>query len=388
MNVINRNLLFSTYAIILIVMVISCNGERKTETKDQGYVVEGTIKNMPDSTWIFLGYNQKTDSIKIINEKFTFSGMVEEPESKYISFKDYDEGFIHLWIEDTIINIFAERGNLKKATIKGGVTERENQVRSALKYTIRKKSDSIQKLYRTGKVTDENRKLIGKLNNDVRKQSLDVDKQFIRNYPDSYVSVAMLHLYNTTFEKEEVHRLYDQLSNRMKNSKKGVEIKKFLDLPNTPDIGDTFIDFELPDTDGKKVKLSDFKGKITLIEFWASWCTPCRKANPKLITLYEKYKDDGFKILGVSLDNNEKHWKNAVVKDNLPWTNVSSLEGDKTEVSLIYGVNGIPDNFIIDEDGKIIAKTLRGKKLEKKLEEIFSKSPTLANYNSKTNIIK
>lgn len=369
-------------------MVISCNGERKTETKDQGYVVEGTIKNMPDSTWIFLGYNQKTDSIKIINEKFTFSGMVEEPESKYISFKDYDEGFIHLWIEDTIINIFAERGNLKKATIKGGVTERENQVRSALKYTIRKKSDSIQKLYRTGKVTDENRKLIGKLNNDVRKQSLDVDKQFIRNYPDSYVSVAMLHLYNTTFEKEEVHRLYDQLSNRMKNSKKGVEIKKFLDLPNTPDIGDTFIDFELPDTDGKKVKLSDFKGKITLIEFWASWCTPCRKANPKLITLYEKYKDDGFKILGVSLDNNEKHWKNAVVKDNLPWTNVSSLEGDKTEVSLIYGVNGIPDNFIIDEDGKIIAKTLRGKKLEKKLEEIFSKSPTLANYNSKTNIIK
>ena len=131
-------------------------------------------------------------------------------------------------------------------------------------------------------------------------------------------------------------------------------------------------EISLPDRDGNLVKLSDLRGQYVLIDFWASWCGPCRRENPNVVKLYNKYKDKGFDIYSVSLDKDVNKWKNAIQQDGLVWDNhVSDLMGWETSVMPIYGFTSIPHTVLIDEDGKIIDKKLRGPALEAKLKEIF-----------------
>lgn len=130
--------------------------------------------------------------------------------------------------------------------------------------------------------------------------------------------------------------------------------------------------FTQNDTEGNPISLEDFKGKVVLLDFWASWCGPCRRENPNVVKVYEQYKDKGFEILGVSLDKDKGRWVDAIAKDNLTWPQVSDLKGWSNEVGKMYGVSSIPHTVLIDEEGKILALKLRGEALEKKLEEIFA----------------
>lgn len=132
-------------------------------------------------------------------------------------------------------------------------------------------------------------------------------------------------------------------------------------------------DFAQPDTSGVELKLSSLRGKVLLVDFWASWCGPCRRDNPHVVQLYNKYKDKGFDILGVSLDSNRDKWLDAIEKDGLIWHHVSDLRGWSNAVAQQYGVNSIPHTMLLDRDGKIIARGLRGPALEQKLAEIFDK---------------
>ena len=124
--------------------------------------------------------------------------------------------------------------------------------------------------------------------------------------------------------------------------------------------------------EGKISELKDLQGKVVLIDFWASWCKPCRQENPNVVRLYNKYKKKGFEVYGVSLDKTKNAWVNAIKADNLTWTHVSDLQFWNSAAAQLYGVNSIPATFLIDRDGTIIAKNLRGASLESKLEEIFN----------------
>jgi peroxiredoxin len=128
----------------------------------------------------------------------------------------------------------------------------------------------------------------------------------------------------------------------------------------------------MEDTNGEVRKLSDFKDKLVLLEFWASNCLPCRQENPNLIKTYEKFKPKGFEIFAVSQDTKKESWLKAIEKDKLPWLQVSDLKGADNSASLIYGVHGIPDNFLIDQNGIIVGRNLRGKKLNEKLNELLN----------------
>lgn len=130
-------------------------------------------------------------------------------------------------------------------------------------------------------------------------------------------------------------------------------------------------DFAMNQVDGTELKLSDLRGKVVLVDFWASWCRPCRLANPEVVALYAKYKDQGFEVLGVSLDRNTAAWKKAIEKDNLTWYHVSDLKGWQNAAAQLYGVRSIPQTLLIDAEGKIIARNLKGAALEAKLKEIF-----------------
>ena len=138
------------------------------------------------------------------------------------------------------------------------------------------------------------------------------------------------------------------------------------------EIGGLAPEIELLSPTGEKIKLSSLRGNVVLVDFWASWCRPCRAENPNVVKVYNRYHDQGFEVFSVSLDNSADRWKQAITQDNLTWTHVSDLKGWKSSAAALYEVSGIPKTFLLDKDGRIIGKDLRGPALEMKLSEIFN----------------
>ena len=149
------------------------------------------------------------------------------------------------------------------------------------------------------------------------------------------------------------------------------ELKKLGDKMRITDVGSMAPDFTLNTPEGTPLTLSSLRGKIILLDFWASWCVPCRKENPNVVAVYSKYKDKGFDILGVSLDREKGAWVKAIADDQLTWHHVSDLKFWQSEAAVKYGVQSIPLTLLLDKEGKIIAKNLRGEELSKKLAELL-----------------
>jgi peroxiredoxin len=186
--------------------------------------------------------------------------------------------------------------------------------------------------------------------------------------------ISLAHIASQPDLAQQVLGVYQKLPVALKESPMGRGIPDAVNANINTKIGAVALDFVQNDPSGKKIKLSDLKGKYLLIDFWASWCGPCRKENPNLVSLYQKFNGQGFEILGVSLDQPGQYtnWVKAIKDDNLSWQQVSDLKGWDNEVARKYGVRSIPTSFLLDPNGKIIAKDLRGVELAKKLEEIFS----------------
>lgn len=197
--------------------------------------------------------------------------------------------------------------------------------------------------------------------------------EYIEAHPDSLQSAKTLSNMCTTFGKEKTAELFNKLTPMVRNSDYGKMIEQYLQLNKELKIGDKFVDFEMLDSNGHQRKLSEFQGKIVLLEFWASWCGPCLRDIPSLKKTYENYHKHGFEIFAVSLDMNKEDWLKAIEQKNLNWIHVSELESSYNTAGFIYGVSGIPDNFLIDEKGIIIARDLRGDKLDKALEKMIKK---------------
>lgn len=152
-------------------------------------------------------------------------------------------------------------------------------------------------------------------------------------------------------------------------------LQKEIDQAKSFNIGGTPPDFAQATPEGEQLKLSDFRGKVLLVDFWASWCGPCRRENPNVVKLYKKYNAQGFEVLGVSLDRTKDKWLKAIKQDNLEWAHVSDLKGWKNEVAQLYSVRSIPHTILLDQEGKILARNLRGAALARKLEELFKNKP-------------
>ena len=193
-------------------------------------------------------------------------------------------------------------------------------------------------------------------------------------------SVAVINLLTTSniLDRDEHFDLYLHVAEELKGEWADYQIAKdFIDTVEKMKVlavGQPAPEISLPDPDGNLVTLSSYRGKYVLVDFWAKWCGPCRQENPNVVKMYHKYKDQGFDVLGVSLDRNRADWVQAIEEDGLVWTHVSDLKYFNSEAAELYNINAIPFSVLVDPDGIIIAKNLRGKGLEKKLESLFGAS--------------
>jgi peroxiredoxin len=208
----------------------------------------------------------------------------------------------------------------------------------------------------------------------VWRQSDSLQYVYIRQHPDSYLSLeALIELAGSPIDVSKMEPLFNSLSPRLRSSRRGADFAKAMNEIRALSPGAIAPDFTQNDSNDKPVRLSDFRGKYVLLDFWASWCGPCRAENPNVVKAYNKYSSKNFTVLGVSLDRPGKKdaWLAAIKADGLNWTQVSDLQFWNNAAAKQYNITSIPQNFLIDPTGKIIARNLRGEELQKKLEEIL-----------------
>jgi len=345
--------------------------------KEDKFIIEGVAKGIKNNTSILLmnANSIPVDSTIIHNEKFTFSGQVNEPTQFFLLIKSTMD-FQSIWIENDNIIFNAETKSFREAKISGSKTQDiQNLLNENLNITNKEfESTNSKVMERHYKYPDSifNDSIQSKYILGERKTN-NVLKEFVKEHPNNIVSAKTLNDNKTIFGKKITFELYAKMNKETKNSKFGKSINEYIKLSASFKFGDKFIDFEQENTNGKSLKFSDFLGeKYTLLEFWASWCGPCRRSNPKLVEHYNKYKSNGFEVFGVSLDTEKENWLKAIKKDGLPWQNVSDLKGYQNEVALTYNIAGLPNSILLDEKGVIIAIGLRDTELKNKLEGLFN----------------
>ena len=349
----------------IFLTILSCKNGKEPE----GFTLTAIVKEIPDSSVVYLNVDSRNiDSTIVQKESFKFEGNVEGPTNAVIIIKN-SRDYKFLWLENSQMNFIAKKGDFRNSKITGSnsqIDEDELQSRLAQK---RKKNDSLNSLLmKLDKDSENYDSAVAQYDSTLADMEM-INQEYIEENPDSPVSLNTLNVYKTTWGKDKTEELFAFMDSNSKKSENGKAIFTYLELYGNPKVGQKYIDFQQEDTDGNLVKVSDVLGQYTLIEFWASWCGPCRNSNPDLVKLYKDYNDSGFEILGVSLDDNRSNWLKAIDADKLTWTNISDLKGSENEGAIRYGVNGIPDNVLIDSSGTIVGRYLK----PEDLREIFEK---------------
>ncbi|GAA4336474.1 TlpA disulfide reductase family protein [Mucilaginibacter gynuensis] len=357
------------------------------------YTISGNIGKLNAPAKAFLSYRNDagnvTDSAIIQQGAFSFKGTLPEAVKANLIIAHEGESLRQLKKAD-YLPVYLENGNIKisssdsaaKATVIGGTLNKDNQqLAKVLKpYSDKLKAEATA-FYGLPKEqqTAEAEAALDKRTEEIEAQQKGVLVPFIKNHPNSLISLDALKTLGGYFpEASEVEPLYGALSAAVKKSKAGEQYNKWLQGWKQTAIGVQAPAFTQNDKDGNAVTLASFKGKYLLVDFWASWCGPCRRENPNVVKAYNQFKDKNFTILGVSLDNKREAWLKAVEDDQLNWTQVSDLKYWKNEVAELYGVRAIPQNFLLDPDGKIIAKNLTGDKLNEKLQQLYNTNTNTA----------
>jgi peroxiredoxin len=340
----------------------------------------GTIHGL-DSGLATLTYTAKNQPLQISAQirkgHFHFSGSINETQRIGISFSsERTVGEIFFFAGNENISILADTGHWNDPVITGSKTQKAYELYQEKTKSIDEKSASLNRegtrLYLSGKLNEEQKDSLFKVHDQLDLEKRIIIADFAKSYPSSPVSSwAISVFYGFEPNLEELVPAYHSLSKENQQGIYGKLIAGIINAAKKTAIGMQAADFTLSDINGKPVALSAYRGKYLLVDFWASWCGPCRAENPNVVRMYKLYHSLNFDILGVSLDNNPDLWKKAIKNDQLLWTQCSDLKAWDSKIVLDYGIKGIPFNMLLDKNGRIIGKNLRGKALQNKLSEIL-----------------
>jgi peroxiredoxin len=384
---------------LLNLMLLALVGPLYTFAQAQEYFISGTIGNINAPAKAYLFVDGHIDSTVLQNGSFKFRGAIDEAKPASLTINNLGTGplvdqagaslyTLFFYVEPGATRIISP-DSLYKAKISGGPL---NTDYAKLQGLLNPTMEALTRcMINANEVSDETRKSASfkekykKEMDSIEKEQKRIYLDFIHKNPNAVMSLFLLQAYagfsssqlpNIMTKKPviaEVESLYASLSKNIRLSKPGVEFINAVEMEKYVKIGGQAPAFSQTDTAGKVISLQDFKGKYVLLEFWASWCGPCRTESPNLVRIYEKYNVKGFTILGVSLNSatEKEQWLKAIKTDHLTWAQVSDLKGLKNEIALLYGVRGIPTNFLVDPSGKVVAKNLFGVALETKLKELI-----------------
>ena len=374
---------------ILGTMIFACKTE--TNTPIDGYRVIGEAPGIYNGIRVYLnsvdvnGRPIAKDTAIVMNERFKFEGDMEKPEMVILSVNSVNGNFPFV-LEQKELNLKVNKDALDQSEISGtkandALMEYHNTIK-----TITESSAKLRDQYNIA-INPEDKKTVSKkiVENNLKKE--DYPFTFLNANNDNYFSVILAD--NLLKErKKDVSRIaesFNGFSEDIKSSDLGKTVQEKIAAAkievaalNATEIGQKAPSFSAPSTDGKMIALNDIMGKVTIVDFWAAWCGPCRRENPNVVQVYEKYHDKGLEIISVSLDGNRRQqdpkaaWLQAIEDDKLNWHHVSNLNYFNDPVAKAYNIKSIPATFILDEKGNILAKNLRGNNLENKIAELLN----------------
>jgi peroxiredoxin len=356
---------------------------------EKDFKLKSTLRLAKPADWVYLYYrmgdNSVTDSTQPKNGKAVFTGKLIEPSLATFVVKYAPEGgnpakreSVPLFLEPGKIELTAN-GTLKNNTVEGSAAHKDFVALGKTGESYDKELTLWYEAYtRTRKAGGDKKALQwveDKIDSIENVQRETVYGGFIKANPSSPIAVYALNQYaGYEINADKVDPLFNGLSPAIQQWPSAVSLKDRIEIARKTGIGKYAMDFTQNDTLDRPFRLSSLKGKYVLVDFWASWCGPCRAENPNVVKAYNQYKDKNFTVLGVSLDRpgQKEKWLKAIHDDGLTWNHVSDLKFWDNEVAKQYGIRAIPQNLLLDADGKIIAKNIRGEELNEKLDATFN----------------
>jgi len=374
----------------VITVIVSCNKAGENE-----YIISGTVKGIADGKTVVLekqdqmGQFIPMDTVKVKDGKFLMKGSAKEPEIMLIQVEAL-QGKVPFVLENGDIDIIVDKDSLQKSKFSGtfnnDVFSKFNDDLTKFQKELQKKLMAFQNANMAKMKAAQEAKdtiVINKLMKEyqgMQKEGMEFYVKFAEGNPKALLSALIVDsmLNDPTVDLARAKKIYASFSPELKKYKPGKSIQTKLDKIGKPvavaaaaNVGSVAPDFTAPNPEGKSISLKQSLGKVTLVDFWASWCKPCRAENPNVVALYAKYHSKGLNILSVSLDKEASAWKAAIAKDKLTWNHVSNLKEFEDPIALQYGINAIPSIFILDAKGVIIAKDLRGEELNAKIASLL-----------------
>ena len=357
-----RKLLLSIVAASMT--LAACNAQ-------SGYKVTGTVEGMPDGNAIIATVNGSSlDTLAkadVKNGSFEFTGNVSEPTGAYIMVIG-QRGAIPFMLENANITVNAGQAGL---TVTGSEGQKIYDQFMAINTTTQQEAMKLQQEYQAANGDQAKMQAVQEAYAKLMTDAQAKETELIKANPDSYVSTFVIVSSMGQMEYEQLKERYNLLGEKAKASAQGKAIAAQIAKLESTAIGQIAPNFTITTPEGESISLYDIKGKVKLIDFWPSWCGPCRGENPHVVEIYKEYHPKGLEIFGVSLDNNKEAWVKAIADDGLVWKHGSDLKGWQSAPAQLYSVSGIPHTVLLDENNKIIAKNLRGDELKQKIAELL-----------------
>ena len=366
---------------IVVYILLLAGGLLSTSCFSQGksdnvFVIKGNIKGLKnDSVIVYIRDYDKNGVIKadtIIttgkNDEFSIRGRCDEVRDAAVMIGGVKaRKSFTVFIEKGVTVVNGHRDSLDYVTLSGTKANEEYDAYKKIEDGIYAQIKLLQtKLKEAGDNKAEAARVANEMNS--WRDSIRVGRiSYISSHPGSPSSAIYLYVLQDNLSAEQLEKLYTNLTPTVKGISFVRMIPEKILAKKRAAIGMPAPEFAATDITGKKFNLSDYRGKYVLLEFWASWCVPCRAENPDLLIAYKKYQEKGFVVVGISLDDKKDRWEKAIEEDKLPWIHVSDLNAFDNKLAKLYGVQPIPDNFLIDPQGKIIARQLRGKEVQERL---------------------